>query len=581
MTAKADVTQMVDSDSGYSMRRNGLFWKDPSDPEKPEMKIAGPFEIMAETRDAEGGNWGVLLRWWDNDDREHEWPMPRSLLASDGAEVRRILLDGGLFVASSQSARNKLTNYLASAKAKTRARAVSQTGWHDGVFVLPEWTAGNSEERVILQSAGAIDHAFRRQGTLEEWQVEVAALAIGNSRLIAAICSALAAPLLHVAGSESGGLHFRGSSSTGKTTALNVGASAWGGGGIAGYIRSWRATSNGLEAVAAAHCDALLCLDELGQVAAKEAGEVAYMLSNGSGKSRAARDGGGRRPAQWRLLFLSSGEIGLATKVAEDGRGRRLAAGQQVRVVDVPADAGAGHGIFEELHGHETGDALARKLKQATTRHYGHAAPALIQQIVQNPDWFGREVRAFIEEFSGEACPTGADGQVQRVAQRFGLLAAAGEIAAKLEILPWPEGGAIEGCQRCFQAWLDSRGGPESAEVRDGIAKVRAFVEAHGESRFAPWQDDSHKTTINRAGFRRTTDGGGSEWFVFSEAWAKEICEGFDPTLVAKALADRGMLKPGKDGKRLQSRQRLPGFAGPVRCYHLTDALLAGGEADD
>src|SRR5262249_10783358 len=140
-----------------------------------------------------------------------------------------------------------------------------------------------------------------------------------------------------------------------KTTALHVAGSVWGGGTVAsGYVRSWRATANGLEGVALGHCDTLLCLDELSQLAAREAGEVAYMLANGAGKSRSSRDGSARRAARWRALFLSSGEFGLADKVAEDGRGRKLAAGQQVRIVDLSADAGAGMGMFEELHGLST-----------------------------------------------------------------------------------------------------------------------------------------------------------------------------------------------------------------------------------
>jgi hypothetical protein len=49
------------------------------------------------------------------------------------------------------------------------------------------------------------------------------------------------------------------------------------------------------------------------------------------------------------VLFLSSGEIGLADKIAEDGRGKKMAAGQRVRIVDVSADAGAGMGMFENL----------------------------------------------------------------------------------------------------------------------------------------------------------------------------------------------------------------------------------------
>jgi hypothetical protein len=57
-----------------------------------------------------------------------------------------------------------------------------------------------------------------------------------------AICCALTGPLLKLLGGEGGGFHFRGGSSIGKSTALNIAASVWGGGGVSGFSRTWRAT---------------------------------------------------------------------------------------------------------------------------------------------------------------------------------------------------------------------------------------------------------------------------------------------------------------------------------------------------
>jgi putative DNA primase/helicase len=93
---------------GYALTARGLVWRDPADPEKPEILLAGPFEIMAETRDAEGNSWGVLLKWMDHDGREHRHALPRASLAGDGADARRILLDGGLFLAPSRKAREQI-----------------------------------------------------------------------------------------------------------------------------------------------------------------------------------------------------------------------------------------------------------------------------------------------------------------------------------------------------------------------------------------------------------------------------------------------------------------------------------------
>jgi hypothetical protein len=97
-----------------------------------------------------------------------------------------------------------------------------------------------------------------------------------------------------------------------------------------------------------------------------------------SGKARARRDGLARPAAAWRLLFLSSGEIGLADHMREGGK--RARPGQEVRLADLPADAGAGCGVFEELHGHGDGAELAGTLLDATRAIMGHlGAPKEMQ----------------------------------------------------------------------------------------------------------------------------------------------------------------------------------------------------------
>jgi len=569
--------------AGFRMLDRGLVWRDPSDDEKPEIVVSGRFEILAESRDDAGWNWGVLLRWRDPDGRSREWAMPRSILATDGADVRRALLDGGLYVGAGTKARNLLTTFLTAVHVDERARAVSSTGWHGSSFVLPDGAIGEANgERVILQTTGALDHAYNTRGDLASWQENVARYAVGNSRLTLAISTAFAAALVGPCGGESGGIHFRGPSSIGKSTALVVAGSVWGG-GDRGFVRQWRATSNGLEAAATSHNDALLCLDELAQLSGREAGEVAYMLANGSGKARASRDATLRKAGRWRLLFLSSGEIGLADKIAEDARGRRQTAGQQVRVVDVPADTGSAFGLFENIHGFPDAGTFAKHLVAASKEHFGTAARTFIERLAPELDKARIAATDSVRDFIVEHCPAGADGQVTRVAGRFGLIASAGEIATTLGILPWEPGEALLAARTCFAAWVEARGGTEPAEVRDGIAAVRAFISAHGMSRFlAAWDDDRADETriINLAGYRKKVtvgDGGAWEFYVTAEAWG-EVTAGFDPKALASILAERGLLLVPEKGPHRAKLVRVPSHA-PRRLYHLAANLMGG--ADD
>jgi Domain of unknown function (DUF927) len=179
---------------------------------------------------------------------------------------------------------------------------------------------------------------------------------------VLAISTAFAGPLLHLAGQEGGGVHIFGGSSKGKTTILQAAASVWGRGASPGYVRAWRATANGLEGAAASATDTALVLDELGVLEARDAQTAIYGLANGSGKARTARDGSLREPKSWRVLILSTGEVPIETKLAED-RGRKARAGQLVRMLDIPADRCRGFGVFD--HGGPSNDAgaLAKAFK--------------------------------------------------------------------------------------------------------------------------------------------------------------------------------------------------------------------------
>ena len=99
-------------------------------------------------------------------------------------------------------------------------------------------------------------------------------------------------------------------------------------------------------------------------------------------------------------------------------------AGQEVRVLDLPADAGADHGVFDTLHGFPTGQALADQLKKLVGEHYGHPSREFLRRLVREP-WHDR-VRTFIANFVANVAPTEAHGQVRRTAHRFAVIAAAG-----------------------------------------------------------------------------------------------------------------------------------------------------------
>lgn len=549
------------------------FGKNDNGTDAPPLWVCSRLDVTAVTRDAKNESWGRLLEFDDLDGTHHAWAMPMELLKGDGAEYRGVLLSMGLQMSTMTKARNLLTQYIQTAPAEARARCVERTGWHGGVFVMPERTIGEAEERILFQSAASSPSTFKQRGKLADWQKQIATPCAGNSRLVFAISTAFAAPLLHVTGMESGGLHYRGDSSTGKTTALRVASSVWGG---LDYLQRWRATDNGLEALAAQHSDCLLVLDEISQVDPKAAGEVAYMLANGSGKARANRTGTMRDTASWRLLFLSSGEAGLAEHMALANR--KPKAGQEIRLLDIPADAGQGLGLFDTLHDYASGTAFSKALTEAAGKCYGTPALSFLEKLVQHLDKLPELVKKGQREFLAKHLPSDAEGQSSRAALRFALVGAAGEIASAWGITGWQLGEASEAAANCFNAWLAQRGGAGNQEQVAMRAQVRQFLELHGNARFEEWDratDDHAPKTVNRAGFRRIDPATEeTEYFILREVFRGEVCKGFDYKVVCRVLDALGCLV--MEGKSFTRKERLPGL-GNTNCYRI-NAKIWGGE---
>ncbi|MEA1031071.1 DUF927 domain-containing protein [Pseudomonas sp. N-137] len=562
---------------GFRLTPEGVFYSGDDGEARP---VCSPLEILARTRDDKGHNWGLLVEFDDPDGQKKRWNIPARTMTGDfGKDVLGPLVDMGLRLAGSRSgrnARNDLQSYLQGFDSAQRARLVTRLGWHGNAFLLPERQIGSHDEHLHFYEAGAQLPPISESGTLEQWQEQIGALCVGNHRLAFVVSVAFAGPLLNMLGHESGGFHLYGDSSGGKTTHLQVAASIYGGPRV---VRSWRSTDNALESIAAAHSDGLLVLDEIGMCDPRIIGETVYMLGNGTGKARANDRGqAGRQVQEWRLLFLSTGEKTLAQHMAEANK--ELKAGMEVRMLAVPADASKGLGMFDVLSGFDDAAALSDALKARVAKYYGTPLTAFLAALCEPGKMHGWStiLRRTLEAFVAKALPASASGQAHRAAARFGLAAAAGELATALGITGWPDGTATTAARVCLSAWLNERGGAGNLEGDAILARLRQIIERFGESRFTRWEtaaakiDEHGPRTIDRLGFRKTLEHGMGDtmhtthtYYVLPEAWRSEIFRGMNINAVNKELLHRGVLEPGSDGKA-SSLVRLPGL-GPQRCY--------------
>ena len=566
--ANADKPEQANApaaDTGlFKLTKRGVFYTGDDD----WLFICSPLEVTAATRDQHNGAWGRLLEWQDMDGHPHQWAMPMEMLSGDGQDMRKSLLDGGLQSIGGGKAKGFLTQYLSSTTPNVRARCVERIGWHGESFVLPDVTIGGGDnEKVIFQSAQTGANDFKTQGTLDDWQREVAAYCVGNSRLVFAVSMAFAAPLLGVTGSEGGGFNFRGKSSEGKSTTQRVAASVC---GARDYMKSWRATSNGLESVAVTRNDSLFILDEMGQVAPKEAGEIAYMLANGMGKQRMTRTTSARHTATWQTLFLSSGEISLAQHI--ESTGGKAKAGQEVRLADIPMNTGK-HGGFEELHGLDGGKGLADHLNAKTNEVYGTPIRLFLEALQGKRDTVKPIIDNLTKAFMTSLELNNADGQVLRVAQRFALVAVGGELASIFGVTGWEDGEASNAAKVCFKAWLEERGTVGSKEDENAYKACVSFFQKHGDSRFKKLNSDNERAVINQAGFMDCGDEG-HVYLVYPNTFNKEVCEGVPPKTLLSMLTQRDLLV--QNGGNPVFQKRINGSKSPVRFYAIKGDIING-----
>ena len=487
------------------------------------------------------------------------------LLRGAGDDLRGELLAAGVSI--DPGSHRLLGQYLQALTPQRQVHCALQTGWCGDSFVLPDAVIGDKALSVVFQSGERGRDEYTISGTLAGWQSGVATRAVGNPLLILALSAAFAGPLLSPCNAESGGLHFVGDSSTGKTSIIDAACSTWGG---PNYRRSWRATSNGLEGAAALFSDCLLALDEISECAPREIGAIIYALGNGHGKQRANRTGGARGVTRWRCILLSSGEHTLGVAMAEGGFSVKT--GQQMRLLDLPASRT--FGAFDNLHGFSSGAKFADELRRAAVTHYGYPGRVFLERITrdtQNFSSFWERIKA-LPEFVAE----GNEGQGKRTAARFALMALAGELATEYGITGWPEVAAIEAAAEGFKLWrsMRGRGNDEHHKILDAVS---SFVERHGDGRFsdADSHPDNQIQIRDRCGWWRDSSNGRA--YLFTSSGLREATRGFDFKRSLDALQEAGALPaPSADGKRGTPERIRSRGATTIRLYTIYSHKLAG-----
>lgn len=269
--------------------------------------------------------------------------------------------------------------------------------------------------------------------------------------------------------------------------------------------------------------------------------------------------------------MLSTGEHTVADAIRTTGK-RHTAGGVDVRLINIPADAGAGMDLFEDTHGLPPAEFAASIVRNCLVMH-GTVGREWVSKLarLRQSDETEAEVRGFIRSeialFLAKARQGHVDGQIERVARKFAIVAAAGELGINLELLPVEPGIARDACLRGFRDWLGERGdSDQSKEVLDLIERVRAHCETH-RAQFLNL--DVHRDLRQRvhgaqSGFIRDGE------FCFLSAAFKDVVAPMGLMAAAKVLHDAGLL----DGTAANKYRGSVRADGKHHCYVVRAAIM-------
>ena len=508
-------------------------------------------KIEASVCNNESQDWGRIISWEDQAGKHHRRILP--LISDDGTNVRKIISDGGVVIPPESLPRKMLNCYLQYAEPESEevAELVYQVGWHDEAYVTPNEIIGEEHlnpHRIIVFKNEGFQNVFEQKGTLQEWKENISIMCLGNPRLMFAISASLASVILTKLEIEGGGFHFFGSSSSGKSTALNVAASVM---SNRKFKKSWRSTNNGLESIAALHNDNILILDEFKECDEKNITKIIYMLGNGQGKLRATQNAEAIPIKEWKLLFLSSGETRLR-EIALANQSK-LYQGEEVRLADIDANSYSNMGIFDDIHNFANPSDFAEYLNTQTNLYYGTAGHEFLVKLTQDLQESTKFLINVKKQFMKDPIIDKEDGPTKRVITRFATVAAAGELATKFGITGWKEGDAINAVNICLASWLENYKGKYHKQ-HELLSYLTEYIETNSNKFQTISSSNTYESINDFAGYREEENDRYIYYFVNSVFKGIASQANLIPNEAAQILKELGILIPDTNNKLQTSK---------------------------
>jgi putative DNA primase/helicase len=410
--------------------------------------------------------------------------LPESVLDGKQDELYKALRNAGMNIITDKKVRNEvLTNLSRECEnAINFSLNISESiGWQKNfqTFALPNKiiaTKDIEKYSFFCNEALQTHNVYSESGTLAEWQKNVATPSKYSKRLMFGILCGFAPAIMGLNSksfkNESFACHLSSTSSTGKTTFLEVGASIWGG---ANYIHSWNITKGAVEDLCLLHNCTTLCIDDIGKQGSDKKNkssilkDIAFTLSDNKGRHTKLANNSN---LNWQTIMLSTGEQCMHNPTLDAEQGSR------VRMNDIKADAGCNLGIFEKLiDGSECLAGMCSMISNNAKKFYGTAGIEFVRRLQRNILFAGKKLEQFItrrcNEYIAKAGINKQNSQLLRVANNYALIYTAGCVAKRLKIIDWKEEEIFDAVNTVHLATLSL---DNDQIIRERKEELRMFI---------------------------------------------------------------------------------------------------------
>lgn len=247
----------------------------------------------------------------------------------------------------------------------------SRLGWHGDAFAVGSTVVGDVdlEVRTDLGLADVVA-GHRSFGEPDSWRA-LAMRATDHPALLVGIYAAVAPAVLgRLPDVEGFTVEWAGTTSSGKTTAMKLAASAWGHPGK--IIGSWDSTRVGIEARLATLGNLPIFLDDTAAASDPKIIEgVLYDVTKGRTRARGTSTGSAQVSRRYRTVMLSTGEQPITSFGSKGGARARSIVLRGSPLGEQSAAAGE----------------LANDIHFDVLGHHGHLGPLVVEQILKrDPD---------------------------------------------------------------------------------------------------------------------------------------------------------------------------------------------------